>query len=106
VTSPQDDRRYCNDRELIERMRVGLNAGRKALQEMRKDPRCPPRSIGGKTYLPAFLMFLDRWNGVSVDAPGNPAGMQEGNHGTTSHKGRARPSLAAAEELVGRGVAR
>jgi hypothetical protein len=95
---------WLTDGEIIKRMRVGQNAGRKALQEMRKHPKFPPRSIGGKTYWGSMVDFFDSWNGRRPDAPDISAG-QETNHGQTTNSGRARPSLAAAEKWLGSGVA-
>jgi hypothetical protein len=95
---------YCTDKQLIARMGVGLHSGAKALKEMRKHPGCPPRSIGGKTYWPAFRDFLDLWNNRSIAAPGNPAG-QEDINGQTDHTRRPRPRLAAAKERMARHLA-
>jgi hypothetical protein len=91
---------YVTDAEIIKRMGVGINSGRKALQKMREHPRFPPKTIGGKRYWPSVRDFLDFWNNRSITAPGNPAG-QEHHHGQTPHTGRARPRLAAAEERMG-----
>jgi hypothetical protein len=95
---------YVTDGEITRRMGVGVNAGRKALQEMRKHPKFPPKTIGGKRFWPAVEDFLNFWNGRSVDAPSISAG-QESNHGQTTHSGRARPRLAAAKERLGSRVA-
>src|SRR5882757_8953329 len=92
---------YVTDGEIARRMGVGINAGRKAVQEMRKHPKFPPKTIGGKRYWPSVRDFLDLWNNRTIDAPGISAG-QENHHGQTEHRGRARPRLAAAEERLGR----
>jgi len=94
---------YCTDKELIRRMGVGLNSGARELKRMREHPACPPRSVGGKTYWPSFRDFLDIWNKRTLATPGNPAGHGD-NHGQTSHRGRPRPSLEAAERRLGRGM--
>lgn len=60
---------YVSDKQIIERMGVGIDAGRKALQAMRLDPGFPTRTIGGKRYWPSVVDFLDRWNGRLVPAP-------------------------------------
>ena len=91
---------YVTEGEIVKRMRVGRDAGRKAVQEMRKHPRFPPKTIGGKRYWPSVRDFLDFWNNRSITAPGIPA-EQEQNHGQTSHTGRARPRLEAAEARMG-----
>jgi hypothetical protein len=95
---------YCTDKELIARIGVGLNSGARALKAMRKHPLCPPRSIGGKTYWPAFRNFLDLWNHNNLAAPGIPAG-QEKSDGETKHHGRPRHRLAAAKERLARDLA-
>lgn len=95
---------YVTEGEIIKRMGVGINAGRKAIQKMRLHPKFPPKDIGGKRYWPAVRDFLEIWNGRSIAAPGNSAG-QESKYGQTSHSGRARPSLAAAKEWLGGRVA-
>jgi hypothetical protein len=95
---------YVTDGEIARRMGVGINAGRKAVQEMRKHPKFPPKTIGGKRFWPSVVDFLNFWNGRSVDTPSIPAG-QEYNNGQTTHSGRARPRLAAAKERLGSRVA-
>jgi hypothetical protein len=93
---------WVTDAEMIRRMGVGINSGRKALQQMRKHPKFPPRSIGGKTYWPSAVDFFDFWNGRRVDVPGIPA---EQAHIKISHTGRRRPGLEAAKEwLASRGI--
>lgn len=91
---------YVTEKQIIERMGVGINAGRKAVQRMRQHPKFPPKDIGGKRYWPSVRTFLDAWNSHTLDAPGNPAGL-ETNYGKASYNGRARPSLAAAKEWLG-----
>ncbi len=95
---------YVTEGEIVERMNVGINAGRKALQKMRLDPRFPPKTIGGKRFWPAVAAFLHLWNGLTLVAPGNSAGQEQPN-GQTTHSGRARPSLAAAKQRLGSRVA-
>lgn len=85
---------WVTDVEMIRRMGVGINAGRKALQQMRKHPKFPPRSIGGKTYWKSAVDFFDLWNGRRVDVPGLPADQA---HVTISGGSRRRPALEAAE---------
>lgn len=74
--SPIDGRHqiplYVTEKQIIERMGVGINAGRKAVQTMRLDARFPPRSIGGKRYWPSVVDFLDEWNGRLVAEPATP----------------------------------
>lgn len=94
---------YLTDRDLIRKIGVGLNAGARELKRMREHPRCPPRGLAGKTYWPAFRDFLDIWNGRNIAAPGIAAGQEDPN-GKTKPTRRPRPSLAAAEELLGRGM--
>lgn len=101
MSEPAD---YVTDGEIVHRMRVGINSGRKALQKMREHPKFPPKTIGGKRFWPSVAAFLHLWNGLTLDAPGIPAG-QEQNHGQTTNSGRARPSLAAAKERLGSRVA-
>jgi hypothetical protein len=91
---------YVTEKQIIERMGVGINAGRKAVQRMRQHPKFPPKDIGGKRYWPSVRDFLDSWNNRTITAPGDPAG-QETTNGKTSYSGRARPSLAAAKEWLG-----
>jgi hypothetical protein len=91
---------YVTEGEIVRRMGVGIHAGRKAVQKMRLHPKFPPKDIGGKRYWPAVKAFLDFWNNLSIDAPGNQAG-QEQNNAKTKYNGRARPSLAAAKEWLG-----
>jgi hypothetical protein len=95
---------YVTEGEIVKRMGVGMNSGRKAVQQMRNHPQFPPKTIGGKRYWPAVRDFLEIWNNRSIPAAGNSAG-QETTHGQTSHTGRARPSLAAAKERLGSRVA-
>lgn len=95
---------YVTEGEIVERMNVGINAGRKALQKMRLHPRFPPKTIGGKRFWPSVAAFLHLWNGLTLDAPGIPAGQEQPN-GQTTHSGRARPSLAAAKQRLGSRVA-
>jgi len=95
---------YVTDGEIARRMGVGINSGRKALQQMRQHPKFPPKTIGGKRYWPSVVDFLNLWNNRIVDAPGISAG-QEQNHGQTTNSGRARPRLAAAKERLGRDLA-
>jgi hypothetical protein len=90
---------YVTEREIVQRMRVGINAGRKAVQQMRKHPKFPPKTIGGKRYWPSVRDFLDLWNNRTIDAPGISAG-QENHHGQTAHTGRARPRLEAAKQRL------
>jgi hypothetical protein len=97
MTEPAD---YVTQGEIVRRMGVGINAGAKALQQMRKHPKFPPKTIGGKYFWPSVVEFLQFWNGRIVDAPGISAG-QEDNHGQTTNTGRARPRLAAAKERLG-----
>jgi len=78
-------------------MGVGINSGRKALQEMRKHPKFPPRSIGGKYYWPLVKDFLDIWNGRRVDVRGVPA---EQAHVEISNMGRRRPGLEATKRRL------
>lgn len=94
---------YCTDKDLCRRMGVGLNSGARELKRMREHPLCPRRNLAGKTYWPAFRNFLDIWNGVIIPAPGIVAGQEETN-GKTKPTRRPRPSLAAAEELLGCGM--
>jgi hypothetical protein len=94
---------YVSNAEIVERMGVGINSGRKALQKMSQDPKFPPRSIGGKRYWPSVVDFLDVWNGRRVDVRGIPAGQED--HGQTPLMRRARARLAAAEEALGKRVA-
>jgi hypothetical protein len=95
---------YVTEGEIVRRLGVGQNAGRKALQKMREHPRFPPKTIGGKRFWPSVVDFLNLWNGRSLNASGISAG-QETNHGQTTNSGRARPRLAAAKERLGSRVA-
>jgi hypothetical protein len=88
---------WVTDAGMIRRMGVGINSGRKALQQMRKHPKFPPRSIGGKTYWPSAVDFFDFWNGRRVDVPGIPA---EQAHVEISHTGRRRPGLEATKKRL------
>lgn len=88
------DTLWVTDAEMIRRMGVGRGSGRKALQAMRKHPKFPPRSIGGKTYWPSAMDFFDFWNGRRADVPGLPSDQA---HVTISHTGRRRPVLEAAK---------
>ena len=94
---------YVTDAEIIKQMKVGINAGRKALQQMRQHPKFPPRTIGGKRYWPAVRAFLDLWNGLTVEAPGIAAG-QENSNGKAAHTGRRRPGLEATQRRLGRSL--
>jgi len=98
MTEPTD---YVTDGEIARRMGVGINSGRKALQQMRAHPRFPPKTIGGKRFWPAVADFLRFWNGLTIDAPGTSAGQQEHHHGQTEHTGRAWPRLEAAKRRLG-----
>jgi hypothetical protein len=91
---------YVTEGEIVKRMGVGMKNGRKAVQKMRLHPNFPPKTIAGKRYWPAVRDFLEIWNNRSIAATGNSAG-QETENGTTSHSGRARPSLARAKERLG-----
>lgn len=91
---------YVTEAEIAKRMGVGMRSGAKAIQAMRLHPKFPPKTIGGKRYWPAVRDFLEIWNNRSIPAAGNSAG-QEQDNGTTSHSGRARPSLARAKERLG-----
>jgi hypothetical protein len=89
---------YVTEAEIVERMGVGINSGRKALQEMRLHPKFPPRAIGGKRYWPSVVDFLDIWNGRHVvDAAVAPA--------EQPYRGRAWANLEAAEERLRRRMA-
>jgi hypothetical protein len=94
---------WVTDAEMVRRMGVGINSGRKALQQMRKHPKFPPRSIGGKTYWPSAVDFFDLWNGRRPDVPGLPS---DQSHVSLSCMGRARASLEAAKERLVRDMAR
>ena len=61
---------YVTEGETVQRMNVGIHAGRKALQKMRQHPRFPPKTIGGKRFWPSVAAFLHLWNGLTLDAPG------------------------------------
>src|SRR6266404_5149111 len=91
----EKDKLYVTDGEIARRMGVGINSGRKAMQKMRRHPKFPPKTIGGKRYWPSVRDFLDLWNNRTIDAHSISAG-QEIAHGQTTHTGRARPRLAAA----------
>lgn len=95
---------YVTEAEIVERMGVGINSGRKAIQKMREHPKFPPKTIGGKRFWPSVAAFLHLWNGLTLDAPGNCAG-QETNNGQTTHSKRAWARLEAAEERLGRRLA-
>ena len=41
---------YVTEKQIIERMGVGIHSGRKAIQKMRLHPKFPPKDIGGKRY--------------------------------------------------------
>jgi hypothetical protein len=103
MTEPAPDKErdalWVTDTEMVRRMGVGINSGRKALQEMRKHPKFPPRSIGGKTYWPSAVDFFDLWNG-RANSP-----RQEANHEPIAHR-RIWPEIEAAKERLGREVAR
>jgi hypothetical protein len=99
MTEPAD---YVTEGEIVKRMRVGMNSGRKALQLMRKHPNFPPKTIGGKRFWPSVVDFLQFWNGRTVEGTGNPAGQELNNGQTESRTVHARPKLAAAEEWLGR----
>jgi hypothetical protein len=101
--APENTALWVTDAEIIRRMGVGINSGRKALQQMRQHPKFPPRSIGGKTYWPSAVDFFDFWNGRRVDVPPIPAGQA---HVRISHTGRRRPGLEATEEWLGCRVGR
>jgi hypothetical protein len=88
---------YVTLEEIPALMGVGINSGRKAPQEMRKHPKFPPRSIGGKYHWPLVKDFLDIWNGRRVDVRGVPA---EQAHAEISHTGRRRPALEAAQKWL------
>jgi hypothetical protein len=71
---------YVTDAEIVERMGVGINSGRKELQKMRLHPKFPPRAIGGKRYWPSVVDFLDIWNGRPVvDAAAAPVEQPHGH---------------------------
>jgi hypothetical protein len=101
VSEPAD---YVTLAVIKKRMGVGIHSGRKALTEMRKHPKFPKATIGGKYFWPSIADFLLIWNGLTVDAPGIAAG-QENSNGQTSNTGRPRPRLAAAKERLGGRVA-
>lgn len=101
MSEPTD---YVTLTEIPKRMRVGINSGRKALQEMRKHPRFPKPTIGGKYFWPSVADFLNFWNGRSVEGAGKSAG-QEQDNGQTSHTGRAWTRLEAAKKRLGSRVA-
>jgi hypothetical protein len=63
---------YVTDKQLIQRMGVGIRSGQTALQEMRQHAAFSPRAIGGKRYWPSVVDFLDFWNARRVEAISNP----------------------------------
>lgn len=96
---------YVTEKQIIERMGVGIQAGRKAIQKMRLHPKFPSKDIGGKRYWPSVRDFLDSWNNRTIAAPSIQAGQEEVEHEKTPVNRRARPSLAAAKEWLGGRVA-
>src|SRR6266446_3323796 len=96
----EKDKLYVTDGEIARRMGVGINSGRKAVQKMRRHPKFPPKTIGGKRYWPSVRDFLDLWNNRTIDAPSISAG-QETTHGQTTNSGRRRPGLEATKKRLG-----
>lgn len=96
---------YLTDKQIIKEMGVGINSGRKALQQMRLHPKFPGKNLAGKRYWPSVRAFLDVWNGLTVEGAGKPAG-QEDQHEQTPYRGRAWANLEASKERLRRRVAR
>jgi hypothetical protein len=90
---------YVTEREIVRRMGVGINSGRKALQEMKKHPKFPPKTIGGKYYWGSMVDFLDLWNGRAKPL------RQDANHEPIARR-RSWPEIEAAKERLGRDMAR
>jgi hypothetical protein len=84
---------YVTEKQIIERMGVGVNAGRKAVQEMRKHPRFPPQTIGAKRYWPSVVDFLELWNGRPVAVPAEALAQEP-------YRGRAWENLQAAKKRL------
>ncbi|MGM4885286.1 hypothetical protein AB8A20_07910 [Tardiphaga sp. 604_B6_N1_1] len=84
---------YVTEKQIIERMGVGIHSGRKAIREMRKHPRFPPQTIGAKRYWPLVVDFLDHYHGRAVAGPAEaPA--------SKPYRGRAWDNLEAAQARV------
>lgn len=64
---------YITDAELIRRMGVPEKIARAALRELDRQRQSgfPQKQalFGGRRYWPAVRAYLDRMNGVKVDAP-------------------------------------
>ena len=90
---------YVTEREIVQRMRVGIHSGRKALQEMKKHPKFPPKAIGGKYYWGSMVDFLNLWNGRAGPL------RQDASHEPIA-RGRTWREIEAAKERLGREVAR
>jgi hypothetical protein len=91
---------YVTEGEIVRRMGVGINSGRKALQEMKKHPKFPPKAIGGKYYWGSMVDFLDLWNGRARPL------RQDANHEPIVARSRTWAALEAAKERLGHEVAR
>jgi hypothetical protein len=89
---------YVTEREIVRRMGVGINSGRKALQEMKKHPKFPPKTVGGKYYWGSMVDFLDLWNGRAGP-------LRQGVSPEPVARGRIWPEIEAAKERRGREVA-
>ncbi len=90
---------YVTEREIVRRMGVGINSGRKALQEMKKHPKFPSKVIGGKYYWGSIVDFLDLWNGRAGP-------LRQSVSPEPIARGRIWPEIEVAKDRLGREVAR
>ena len=78
MTKPSDDtlererdKLYITDAELIRRLGVPERTAKPAIQQLEAKAGFPPRLAlwGNRRYWPAVKAYLDRTNGLNIEAP-------------------------------------